>query len=100
MVQFTGNTAAYLQYVYARIQSIFRKGNVDATQLANWTGTLDVTNPSDRKLALVVTRFGEALDLAAADFRPSFLATYLYDLASAFSSFYHDCKVLTRKRPN
>jgi arginyl-tRNA synthetase len=91
MLAFEGNTGPYLQYAHARIRSIFRRGEVDEPD-PSIPPTL--TGPYDRALALAVLGFGEAVNSAAESYAPSKLCAYLFDLATAFTSFYENCPVL------
>ena len=91
MLSFDGNTAPYLQYAYARIQSLFRRGGVDPESL---TGTPTVDTPEEHVLALTLARRQETLEQVAAQAMPHFLCAWLYDLASAFMRFYENCPVL------
>ena len=105
MLAMEGNTAPYMQYAFARIKSINRKGrersvNVDK-ELAG-INELNITEPSEIDLAKHLIRYGEAVASAAGDCRPNYLTAYLYDLAQKFSSFYTECPVLDAspdKRP-
>ncbi len=91
MMSFEGNTAPYLQYAYARIQSLFRRGRVDAALL---TGKPAIREAEEHALALQIARFPETLEQVAATAMPHHLCTYLYDLAAAFMRFYENCPVL------
>ena len=91
MMSFEGNTAPYLQYAYARIQSLFQRGQVDAAAL---TGAPTIREAEEHALALQLARFQETLEQVAATVMPHHLCTYLYDLASAFMRFYEGCPVL------
>ena len=91
MMSFEGNTAPYLQYAYARIQSLFQRGQVDAAAL---TGAPTIGEPGEHALALQLARFQETLEQVAATVMPHHLCTYLYDLAAAFMRFYEHCPVL------
>ncbi|MDE0419657.1 MAG: arginine--tRNA ligase [Gammaproteobacteria bacterium] len=91
MMSFEGNTAPYLQYAYARIQSLFQRGRVEAGSL---TGTPTIREPVEHALALQLVRFQETLEQVAATVMPHHLCTYLYDLAAAFMRFYETCPVL------
>ena len=91
MLSFEGNTAPYLQYAYARIQSIFAKGNVDAGDL---TGVAHIGTDEEHALAVLLVRFQETLEQVASTVAPHHLCAYLYDLASAFTRFYERCPVL------
>ena len=94
MVAMTGNTATYLQYAYARIRNIFRKGEIDPSALRAARPPILLTHPLERSLALQILRLPETLELAAAELKPNILADYLFDLANKFSAFYADCPVL------
>ena len=99
MMAMQGNTATYLQYAYARIQSIFRKGQVDPAALRGDPPAVSLTEPAERSLAVSLLRLPETLDEAAADHRPSMIAAYLYALAESFSAFFRDCPVLKADSP-
>jgi arginyl-tRNA synthetase len=63
---------------------------------------LNLTDPAEIDLAKHLIRYGEAIEAAAADYRPNYLTTYLYELAQKFSAFYTNCPVLKAapdKRP-
>ena len=92
MLSFDGNTAPYLQYAYARIQSLFAKGNIDPRGLS---GAPTLAEPEEHALALRLARFQETLEQTAATAMPHHLCAYLYDLATAFTRFYENCPVLT-----
>jgi arginyl-tRNA synthetase len=99
MLAMDGNTATYMQYAYARIRSIFRKGNEDAAALRAAPPLPVLKDPAERALALQLLRLPEALDAAAAEYKPNLLTAYLWDLAKTYSTFYHDCPVLTAESP-
>ncbi len=94
MLAMTGNTATYMQYAYARVRSIFAKGNVDVDALCNSGTPILLDSPAERALALELLRFSEALDLTVADYRPNQLTAYLFDLANRYSTFFEQCHVL------
>jgi len=106
MLSMDGNTAPYMQYAYARIKSIERKGqsrdiNVDGE--INELKELNLTEADEIELAKYLIRYGEAIDAAASDYRPNYLTAYLYELSQKFSSFYTNCPVLDAgpdKRPS
>ncbi len=93
MLALDGNTAPYLQYVYARIRSIFRRGG-----LAGWqpTATLEVrlSEPEELDLAKHMIRFGDVLLEVARTYKPNLLAGFLYELATKFNLFYQAHSVL------
>ncbi len=90
MLSFEGNTAPYLQYAYTRIRSVFRKAECDAADI----NALRVTQDSERELGLLLLQFPEIIDQLAADAFPHVLCAYLYELASAFMTFYEACPIL------
>ncbi len=94
MVALEGNTATYMQYSYARTQSIFEKGGIDPAQLRKSAAPPRLEHPMERALALELMRFEEALAETVADYRPNQLTSYLFQLAKRFSEFYEQCPVL------
>ncbi|HOM15986.1 MAG TPA: arginine--tRNA ligase [Thermoguttaceae bacterium] len=94
MLALSGNTSAYMQYAYARVRSIFRKGGVEPESLRNSGAPILLTTPPERDLGLALLRFGETLELALQDYRPNLLTAYLYDLANRYSAFFEQCPVL------
>ena len=94
MLAMNGNTATYMQYSYARVRSIFGKGDVDLQQLRTGGAALRLVASQERALGLALLQFSEALSRVAADYRPNHLTTYLFDLASKYSSFFENCPVL------
>jgi arginyl-tRNA synthetase len=105
MLAMEGNTAPYMQYAYARVKSINRKGKereIDVNKELAGIKELNIGEPSELDLAKHLIRYGEAISSSAGDYRPNYLTAYLYDLAQKFSSFYNDCPVLDAspdKRP-
>ena len=92
MLSFDGNTAPYLQYAHARICSIFRRA--DETRASVRGVAPVVEHPAERALALALLQFDSAVHDALDRFSPHRLCTYLYDLASTYTSFYEHCPVL------
>ncbi len=91
MLALNGNTAPYLQYAYARIRSIFRKGGVGEGFVPS---ALELGAPEELALARHLLNFGLVLEAVAEDHRPNFLCNYLYELAGRFTAFYENCPVL------
>jgi arginyl-tRNA synthetase len=92
MLAMTGNTATYMQNSYARVCSIFEKGNINRDALRS--AILILSTPAERALAISLLQFAEALDRVVADYRPNHLAAYLFDLATRFAVFYETAPVL------
>jgi arginyl-tRNA synthetase len=94
MLSFDGNTAPYLQYAHARIRSIFRRGEVEEAG-----GPVVIVEPAERALALQLLSFDEVVRATAESLQPHRLATYLFELAQAFTTFYEACPVLRADTP-
>jgi len=105
MLAMEGNTAPYMQYAFARIKSIERKykeadGNIEKD--LKGLKKLNLTDAAELDLAKHILRYSEAIESAAAECRPNYLTSYLYELSQKFSTFYNDCPVLIAeqdKRP-
>jgi arginyl-tRNA synthetase len=93
MLAFEGNTAAYLQYVHARVRSIFRRADqadVDASTSAD----IVLGEPAERALALELLGLGGAVASVADTLQPHRLCTYLFGVATRFNTFFDQCSVL------
>ena len=90
-IDFNGNTGPFIQYTYARIRSILRKaGEVNLSALAK------DTELSDKEISLIqhLQGFQAAVKQAGADYNPSCIANYCYELVKEYNQFYHDFSVL------
>ncbi len=99
MMAMDGNTGTYMQYAYVRNRGIFRKGVVDPAALRKERPPLLLEKPEERALAAQLARFEEALAAAAADYKPSLITAYLWDLSKGYSIFYNACSVLNAETP-
>ena len=88
MLSFEGNTSLYMQYAYARIQSIFRKYD------GVLEGEIVIGDALEHRLATMLLRFEDVLNRAAVDAAPHQITTYLYDLVSLFMRFYEQNPIL------
>jgi arginyl-tRNA synthetase len=91
-----GNTGPYLQYAQARRRSLMRKLQ-PGEQVA--PEALQIQHDRERALALSLLGFGDAVQAVATGLEPHKLCSYLYDLASAFASFWVECPVLKAETP-
>jgi len=91
MLALQGNTAPYMINAYVRTRSIFRKIGDDANISLN---DLALSNDSERSIAIKLCQYSEVVPEVMTDYRPNLLATYLYELAQTFHSFYEQCPVL------
>jgi len=93
LLAFDGNTAPYLQYVHARIRSIFRKmGDVDWRWPNQERPVLE--HPAERNLTLTLARYAEVIYDVPVDYLPHLLTDHLFNLSQTFNVFYRDCPVL------
>ena len=99
MLATTGDTATYIQYSYARICGIFRKGNIDRGRLHDSDVRVRIASPAERRLALQLLRLPESVEFAVADCRPNFITQYLFATADCFTKFYEACSVLKEPDP-
>ena len=91
MLSFEGNTSPYLQYAYARIQSIFRKANIDISAL---NSDIALHEPAEVALSIKTLQFAEVIEQSTREAYPHLICTYLYDLAGLFMRFYEQCPIL------
>jgi arginyl-tRNA synthetase len=94
MLATEGNTATYMQYAYARNRSIFRKAEVDPATLRANPPSISLESPYERALALQLLKLEEALLSAVAEYQPSAITSYLWDLAKTYSGFFQNCPVI------
>jgi arginyl-tRNA synthetase len=99
MLAMDGNTATYMQYAYARNRSIFRRGNEDPARFRSQPPLPRLEHDDERALALGLLRFGEALRVAGAEYKPNVVTSYLWDLAKSYSGFFNTCPVLKAPTP-
>lgn len=88
-VDFQGNTGPFIQYTYARIQSIIRKADFDYSQPV----TIDL-HEKEKELLKQLALFPETIQQAAANYSPAIIANYTYDLVKEFNSFYQNVHIL------
>lgn len=90
-IDFNGNTGPFIQYTYARIQSIMRKA-----EGMDFHATQQVAEllPKEVELVKRLNEFGEVVKQAGTELNPSLIASYAYDLGKQFNQFYHDHSIL------
>ncbi len=93
MLSFEGNTSLYLQYAYARIQSIFRKYGEKID------GDILLGDPLEARLGMMLLRFEDALNAAARESMPHYITSYLYELTTLFMKFYEQNPILKEGIP-
>ena len=92
-IDFNGNTGPFIQYTYARIQSVLRKAAEKGIEVGK--ANLDLI-PNDIELNLIMNlgEFENTVKAAGNDYSPAQVANYIYELAKEFNQFYHDCPIL------
>jgi arginyl-tRNA synthetase len=89
-VDFAGNTGPFIQYTYARIQSILRKANFDfATPI-----TVEILHEKEKELIKQIAQFPNVIQDAARHHSPALVANYTYDLVKEYNSFYQTVSIL------
>ena len=89
-----GNSGPYLQYAYARVQSLLDKAGTDGM-----SGDIVISTPAEKLLALQLVQFPGVVLRAANAYKPSVLADYLFQTAQLYSSFYQSSPVLKSEEP-
>jgi arginyl-tRNA synthetase len=89
-VDFAGNTGPFIQYTYARIQSILRKANFDFVT----PSAVEVLHSKEKELIKQIELYPEVIQDAAKNHSPALIANYTYDLVKEFNSFYQNVSIL------
>jgi arginyl-tRNA synthetase len=93
-IDFNGNTGPFIQYTYARIQSVLRRG----CELMNSHSSCAFTiNEKEENLIQLMSEFPAIVQEAADNFSPAVIANYVYDMAKEYNQFYHDYSILREK---
>ena len=105
-IDFNGNTGPFIQYTYARIQSVLRKADLTPT-LSQGEGASplgedgrEVLDPKELALIQRLTDYPAIVRNAGENFSPAVICNYAYDLACDFNSFYHDLSILNEPDSN
>lgn len=89
-IDFNGNTGPFIQYTYARIQSILRKANFDYSNNVQEIAL----HPKEKELIKQIQNFPEVIQNAAKNLSPALIANYTYDLVKDYNSFYQSVPIL------
>ncbi|MCK5814836.1 MAG: arginine--tRNA ligase [Flavobacteriaceae bacterium] len=90
-IDFNGNTGPFIQYTYARIQSILRKSNFEY----NTESTKEISlHPKEKEVIKSLQQFPEVIQNAAKNHSPALIANYTYELVKAYNSFYQSVPIL------
>jgi arginyl-tRNA synthetase len=94
---FEGDTGPYILYTIVRIKSILAKFNELDRKAPQKAVILPTASPSEQALMLEITKFNEMIYAAYQEVAPHRICAYIYDLANAFNSFYHDTKIIAEE---
>ena len=94
-IDFNGNTGPFIQYTYARIQSLLRKANA-----ADLTADISAVEPNEKEIALIqrLADFPSTVAEAGRTYSPALIANYVYELVKEYNQFYHDYKILGEEK--
>lgn len=98
-IDFNGNTGPFIQYTYARIQSVLRKAAEAGIDIADSLPADIGLNEKEESLIQMLTEFESVVAQAATDYSPSIIANYTYDLVKEYNQFYHDFSILREEDP-
>jgi len=99
-IDFNGNTGPFIQYTYARIQSVLRKAAEAGMVIpAVLPGNLELTE-KEEGLIQMLADFKAIVKQAGEDYSPSVIANYCYDLVKEYNQFYHDFSILHEENPD
>ncbi len=93
-LSFDGNTGPYVQYTYARACSVLSRAGEEACN-----APLTITTTEEAALVKTLSRFGERVCAAIADYEPSYITRFILDIATDFNRFYHNCPILSATDP-
>ena len=90
-IDFNGNTGPFLQYTYARIQSLLRK-----VAEAGLKETFASVEPQEKEITLIqrLADFPSVVTEAGKNYSPALIANYVYELVKEYNQFYHDCPIM------
>lgn len=92
-VDFNGNTGPFIQYTYARIQSILRKADFDFTTVTQNENEVSL-HEKEKELIKILAQFSEVIQQSAKTYSPALIANYTYDLVKEYNSFYQSVSIL------
>ena len=94
-IDFAGNTGPFIQYTYARIQSLLAKAEYQKTNLSEYE-----LNASEKELVMNLSNFKEVVSKAAETLSPALVANYVYDVVKSYNSFYQNNPILNQENEN
>ncbi len=89
-IDLQGHTGPFIQYSYARIQSILRKSSIEIKD----STTIKEINANEKECIMLLLKYPMVIDDSAKNYSPALLSNYLFELAKTFNKFYHDDQIL------
>ncbi|UCG26988.1 MAG: arginine--tRNA ligase, partial [Bacteroidales bacterium] len=96
-IDFNGNTGPFIQYTYARIQSVLRKAMESGIEMSERINSQVMPNSKEIDLIKILQDFPDVVKEAATEYNPGLIANFCYELAREYNQFYHDFSVLHNK---
>ena len=93
-IDFNGNTGPFIQYTYARIQSVLRKAKEAGITVPAQLPLGIELSEKEEGLIQMIADFATVVKQAGEDYSPSLIANYTYDLVKEYNQFYHDFSIL------
>ena len=94
-IDFAGNTGPFIQYTYARIQSLLAKADYQKTTVSDYE-----LNVSEKELVMNLSNFKEVISRAAETLSPALVANYVYEVVKSYNSFYQNNPILNQDNEN
>ena len=94
-IDFSGNTGPFIQYTYARIQSLLNKANNSAEKVSAYE-----INASEKELVMNLSNFKAVISRAAETLSPALIANYIYEVVKSYNSFYQNNPILNQEDEN
>ena len=94
-IDFAGNTGPFIQYTYARIQSLLAKADYKKTTVSDYE-----LNASEKELVMNLSNFKEVVSRAAETLSPALVANYVYEVVKSYNSFYQNNPILNQDDEN
>ena len=93
-IDFNGNTGPFIQYTYARIQSVLRKAAEQGLTIPNTLVNTTVLTDKETALIQLTAEYASTLKQAGDEYNPALIANYVYELVKEYNQFYHDHSIL------
>ncbi|WP_029905143.1 arginine--tRNA ligase [Prevotella sp. 10(H)] len=98
-IDFNGNTGPFIQYTYARIQSVIRKANEQGLSIPSSLPTDTELTVKEENLIQLLVDYDAVVKQAGDEYNPALIANYIYDLVKEYNQFYHDYTILKEENP-